>query len=81
VIGLETGAGEYALRETQTGFLVKPKGANDVYVLVAKPGRHAAWDGRPIDLQHAGFYVGSLSGPEYLFYFSQGELQHTTTRD
>jgi hypothetical protein len=73
--------GNLNLREMPTGFPVKPQGANDVYLLVAKPGRHASWDGRPIDLQYSGFYVGSLSGSEYLFDWSDGQLTQTLTRD
>jgi hypothetical protein len=81
VFGLGTWAGNYALLEMHTAFWVKPKGANDVYLLVAKPGRHHGWDGRPIDLQYSGFYVGTLSGPEYLLYWSQGELKQRLSRD
>jgi len=81
VLGQANVTGDYDLITIETGFLNRLEGENEIYLLLAKPGRHFTWDGRAVDLSHTGFYVGSVDGPEYLFYWKQTLLKQVTSRD
>jgi hypothetical protein len=63
VIGIANSDGGYALQEVATGFPVRPEGENEMYLLLASPGRHYVWDGNRVDLTGPASILGHCGTP------------------